>query len=107
MRSVTASLTIPTPSSAFIRPSVLFGVITCLLRSAAISSGNRCGLGCDESTIVPGLIYLPAGKYLVRKPIVLFWYTEVVGDAINPPTIVAAPDFSGNAILDADPDLGA
>lgn len=60
-----------------------------------------------ESTIVPGLVYFPPGKYLVKKPIVLFWYTQLVGDAINPPTIAAAPDFAGEAILDADPYMGA
>lgn len=79
-----------------------------MLSSAAISSGNRCGLGCVESTIVPGLIYFPPGNYLVKKPIVIFWYTQMVGDAKNPPSIIAAPDFAGGpAILDADPYIGA
>ncbi len=53
--------------------------------NAAISQGARCGQGCPSSTTVPALVYFPAGKYLVSKPIVQLYYTQFVGDAINAP----------------------
>jgi hypothetical protein len=38
--------------------------------NVAINSGNRCGQGCDSSTVVPALVFFPAGTYLVSRPIV-------------------------------------
>ncbi|KAG8714106.1 hypothetical protein FRC08_012359 [Ceratobasidium sp. 394] len=69
----------------------------------AISDGNRCGNGCHSSTVSPGLIYFPPGTYLVSSPIIPFYYTQMVGDAKNPPTLLAAASFSGMAVIDADP----
>ncbi|KAL8804895.1 MAG: hypothetical protein Q9182_002297 [Xanthomendoza sp. 2 TL-2023] len=69
----------------------------------AISTGNRCGQGCDSSTITPALIYFPSGTYLVSKPVIQLYYTQFVGDAINVPTIKAAPSFRGIAVIDSDP----
>lgn len=69
----------------------------------AISSGNRCGRGCDSSTVSPALVYFPPGTYLVSKPLVQFYYTQFVGDAITIPTIKAAPSFQGIAVIDSDP----
>ncbi|KAK0442941.1 exo-beta-1,3-glucanase [Armillaria borealis] len=74
--------------------------------NAAISSGNRCGEGtCGSSTVTPAVVYFPQGTYLVSSPIVAYYYTELVGDAKNPPTLLAAPSFSGMAVIDADPYL--
>ncbi|OGM44008.1 exo-beta-1 [Aspergillus bombycis] len=69
----------------------------------AISSGNRCGKGCDSSTVTPALVYFPPGTYVVSKPIVQYYYTQIVGDAINLPVIKAAAGFAGMAVIDADP----
>lgn len=69
----------------------------------AISDGGRCGLGCPSSTLSPALVYFPAGTYLVSKPIVQYYYTQLVGDATNPPTIKSSADFSGMAVIDSDP----
>ncbi|KAG9124261.1 hypothetical protein FRC07_012219 [Ceratobasidium sp. 392] len=69
----------------------------------AISDGNRCGNGCKSSTVSPGLIYFPSGTYLVSSPIIPFYYTQVVGDAKKPPTLLASASFSGFAVIDADP----
>jgi len=71
--------------------------------NAAISAGNRCGLGCDSSTVTPALVFFPTGTYLVSSPIIQYYYTQLVGDAINLPTILAAPSFGGMAVIDADP----
>lgn len=69
----------------------------------AISSGNRCGQGCDSSTVSPALVYFPPGTYLVSKPLVQLYYTQFVGDAVTVPTIKAAPSFQGVAVIDSDP----
>ncbi|PBK58892.1 exo-beta-1,3-glucanase [Armillaria solidipes] len=71
--------------------------------NAAISSGNRCGEGtCESSTVTPAVVYFPQGTYLVSSLIFAYYYTELVGDAKNPPTLLAAPSFSGMAVIDAD-----
>ncbi|ERS95898.1 hypothetical protein HMPREF1624_07432 [Sporothrix schenckii ATCC 58251] len=69
----------------------------------AISSGGRCGQGCDSSTTSPALVYFPPGKYLVSAPIIQYYYTQLVGDAINPPTLLASASFTGIAVVDSDP----
>ncbi|KAL8956973.1 MAG: hypothetical protein Q9193_005638 [Seirophora villosa] len=69
----------------------------------AIATGDRCGLGCDSSTTTPALVYFPPGTYMVSKPLIQLYYTQFVGDAVNTPTIKAAPSFKGMAVIDADP----
>ena len=69
----------------------------------AISDGNRCGENCTSQTTTPGLVYFPPGTYLVSKPIIPFYYTQLVGDAVTPPTLKAAAEFEGMAVIDADP----
>ncbi|KAK1756301.1 pectate lyase superfamily protein-domain-containing protein [Echria macrotheca] len=69
----------------------------------AIADGNRCGQGCSSSTTTPALVYFPPGTYAVSKPILQLYYTQIVGDAVNPPTIKATAGFQGMAVIDADP----
>ena len=69
----------------------------------AISDGGRCGKGCDSSTTSPAIVYFPPGTYLVSKPIVQYYYTQLIGDAINPPTLKASSGFVGMAVIDSDP----
>ncbi|KZF24126.1 glycoside hydrolase family 55 protein [Xylona heveae TC161] len=69
----------------------------------AISTGNRCGHGCDSSTVTPAIVYFPPGTYIVSSPIIQYYYTQFIGDALNIPTIKAAATFSGIAVIDADP----
>ncbi len=71
--------------------------------TAAINAGNRCGQGCDSSTIKPALVYFPPGTYLVSSPLIQLYYTQFVGDAVNLPVIKAAPSFQGIAVMDSDP----
>ncbi|KZP32536.1 glycoside hydrolase family 55 protein [Athelia psychrophila] len=71
----------------------------------AISDGSRCSGGaavCNSSTITPALVYFPSGTYLVSTPIEPYYYTQLVGDARTPPTILAAAGFTGFAVIDAD-----
>ncbi|KKA27542.1 hypothetical protein TD95_005119 [Thielaviopsis punctulata] len=69
----------------------------------AISSGNRCGAKCDSSTITPAIIYFPPGTYRVSAPIVMYYYSQLIGDAIDRPVIKSLPSFAGMAVMDSDP----
>ncbi|KAJ7079293.1 exo-beta-1,3-glucanase [Mycena belliarum] len=71
----------------------------------AISDGGTCGKGCHSSTISPAVIFFPPGKYRVTKPIILYYFTSLVGDTKNKPTLVGDANFGGVAIIDADPYL--
>jgi glucan 1,3-beta-glucosidase len=71
--------------------------------NAAITEGDRCGKGCDSSTNTPAIVYFPPGTYVVSTPIIPYYYTHMVGDLSNPPTIKAAANFAGMAVIDANP----
>ncbi|THZ72556.1 glucan 1,3-beta-glucosidase [Aureobasidium pullulans] len=71
--------------------------------NAAIAAGSRCGWGCDSSTVKPALVYFPPGTYMVSQPIVMLYYTQLVGDALNLPVLKATAGFQGMAVLDSDP----
>ncbi|KAJ7482757.1 exo-beta-1,3-glucanase [Mycena latifolia] len=72
--------------------------------NTAISAGNRCGGGtCPSSTTTPAVVFFPHGKYVVSAPIIAYYYTQLIGDAKYPPTLLAAPNFGGIAVIDADP----
>jgi glucan 1,3-beta-glucosidase len=74
------------------------------------TGGGRCSAGAcgTGSTGQPALIYVPAGKYLVSSPIQLFVGTQVVGDAINLPSIVASSAFTGESVVAGfDPGTGS
>ncbi|KIP08169.1 glycoside hydrolase family 55 protein [Phlebiopsis gigantea 11061_1 CR5-6] len=71
--------------------------------NAAISTGARCGLGCNSTTTSPAVVYFPSGTYLVSTPIIPLYYTQLIGDARTPPTLLAAAGFTGIAVIDADP----
>ncbi|KAL2753045.1 glycoside hydrolase family 55 protein [Sodiomyces alcalophilus JCM 7366] len=69
----------------------------------AMSSGDRCYFGCDSQTTTPALVYFPPGVYLVSRPLIPMYYTHMVGDLHNPPTLRAAAHFTGMAVVDANP----
>ncbi|KJA16119.1 glycoside hydrolase family 55 protein [Hypholoma sublateritium FD-334 SS-4] len=71
----------------------------------AITSQKRCGLAtkCSSSTVSPAVVYFPKGTYLISAPIIPYYYTQLIGDAKTPPTLLAAPNFNGMAIIDANP----
>ncbi|KAG2157573.1 glycoside hydrolase family 55 protein [Suillus bovinus] len=72
--------------------------------NAAISTGSRCGnLTCGSSTTTPAVVYFPEGTYLVSGPLHAYYYTVMVGNARTPPTLLASANFTGIAVIDADP----
>ena len=80
--------------------------------AAASPGGTRCGGGdnvvgsyCQSQTTSPAMVYFPPGKYLVSTAIVMYYFTQLVGDAVNPPTILVSSSFFpgvGTAVLDTD-----
>lgn len=74
----------------------------------AISHGGRCGggdPGNDSSTISPALVYLPSGTYRITRPIISYYYTSIVGDAVDRPVLKADKAFQGLAVIDENPYL--
>ncbi|QIW96190.1 hypothetical protein AMS68_001708 [Peltaster fructicola] len=72
----------------------------------AIADGARCGSTstyCDSSTIQPAIVYFPTGKYRVTTPIRMLYYTQLIGNALAPPTLLADAAFTGMAVVDSDP----
>jgi len=69
----------------------------------AISDGNRCGPGCTGSTTTPALVYFPPGTYLVKAPIIDYYYTQIIGNPLCMPVIKAASTFSERWVLDTNP----
>jgi glucan 1,3-beta-glucosidase len=39
---------------------------------------------------------------MISTPIIMYYYTELVGDALNLPMIKALPSFFGIGLLDSD-----
>lgn len=68
----------------------------------AITDGNRCGSGCESSSVTGALVFFPPGTYLVSAPIVAYYFTQLVGDPTNVPTILAAPSFVGLGVVSTD-----
>ncbi|TPX18892.1 uncharacterized protein E0L32_011444 [Thyridium curvatum] len=71
--------------------------------NAAINDGNRCGKGCASSTTTPAVVYLPAGTYVISSSILPAYFTQIIGDANNPPTLKATAGFSGFGLIDGNP----
>ncbi|OBT80414.1 hypothetical protein VF21_00738 [Pseudogymnoascus sp. 05NY08] len=68
----------------------------------AVSSGGRCGPDCGSSTIYPAVVYFPPGTYLVSSPIIQYFNTEFLGDAVQVPTLLAASSFVGQGVITSD-----
>ena len=68
----------------------------------AILSGGRCGRLCTSSTLNPATVYFPAGTYLISSSILDQYYTNLIGDPTNMPTIKATAAFQGNGLIDGD-----
>jgi len=70
----------------------------------AISDGNRCGPWvCQSSTDTPAVVYIPSGTYLIGKPIVFYYMTQLIGNPRNLPVLKAAPYLDALALIDASP----
>ncbi|KFZ19602.1 hypothetical protein V502_03566 [Pseudogymnoascus sp. VKM F-4520 (FW-2644)] len=70
--------------------------------NSAISSGSRCGQACGSSTILPAVVYFPSGTYLVSGSITQYYNTQLIGNPLNRPTILAASSFVGLGVISSD-----
>jgi glucan 1,3-beta-glucosidase len=70
--------------------------------SASVNNGVRCGQGCASTTTTPAVVYFPAGTYLISSSIMDYYYTQLIGDATNPPTLKATAGFAGFGLIDGD-----
>ncbi|RYC61691.1 hypothetical protein CHU98_g4510 [Xylaria longipes] len=71
--------------------------------NAAIQDGNRCGEECGNTFTLGAIVYFPSGMYRVCSPIIQLYYTQFIGDANDPPTIIGCEEFTGIALIDTDP----
>ena len=56
-----------------------------------------------STTMTPGLVYFPAGTYLISKSIQPAYFTMLHGDPGNPPTLKATANFQGFGLIDGNP----
>jgi len=85
---------------------------TAAINLAISTPGYRCGGGdaaggsfCQSSTITPAMVYFPPGTYVVTAPIIMYYFTQLVGDAVDPPTISVNSTYQnivGEAVFDSD-----
>lgn len=71
-----------------------------------MTDGSRCGLGCNGSTQKNAIVYFPPGTYLISSSIPVLIGTQVIGDAIDPPTLKASSSFVGLGVLSTDVYIG-
>ncbi|KAF3007407.1 exo-1,3-beta-glucanase [Curvularia kusanoi] len=70
----------------------------------AISDGNRCGPSvCDSSTDTPAVVYIPSGTYLIGKPIIFYYMTQLIGNPRNLPVLKASASLEAIALIDGSP----
>ncbi|GAB7334645.1 hypothetical protein MBLNU13_g06604t2 [Cladosporium sp. NU13] len=70
--------------------------------NAAIAASNNCGQGSLSSSTKGTLVYFPPGTYLISSPINAYYYSQLVGYAIAPPTIKTSQSFIGLGAIQAD-----
>ena len=70
----------------------------------AISDGNRCGpFVCQSASDTPAVVYIPSGTYLIAKPIIFYYMTQLIGNPRNRPVLKAASSLKAIALIDASP----
>ncbi|KAL8392079.1 hypothetical protein RB595_002325 [Gaeumannomyces hyphopodioides] len=62
----------------------------------AINAWSREG---NTVTTRPAYIYIPPGRYRIKKPIQMYVYTFLVGDPLNPPTLIADPELGERPVI--------
>lgn len=77
------------------------------INKAMGTNSTRCDRGCNGSTIKNAIVYFPPGNYLVSSTLAMPFGTQIIGDANNRPTLVAAPNFVGLGVLSTDEYTGA
>ncbi|KAF2712482.1 glycoside hydrolase family 55 protein [Pleomassaria siparia CBS 279.74] len=70
----------------------------------AISDGNRCGPWvCQSASDSPAIVYFPAGTYIIGKPLIFYYMTQLLGNPNGRPVLKAASSLRSLALIDASP----
>ncbi|KAF7360849.1 Glucan 1,3-beta-glucosidase [Mycena sanguinolenta] len=77
--------------------TLTYGFELCL---TVLTDGGRCGEGMLRPQLYSSR---PAKQYRVTQPIIPYYYTSLVGDYNDKPTLLADANFVGIAVIDADP----
>ncbi|KAK2044724.1 hypothetical protein LZ31DRAFT_465892, partial [Colletotrichum somersetense] len=72
------------------------------INKAIGTSTTCCSKGCNRSTTKNIIMYFPPGTYLVSSTILMPFGTQVISNANNQPTLLAAPSFVGLGVLLTD-----
>ncbi|PWY88961.1 exo-1,3-beta-D-glucanase [Aspergillus heteromorphus CBS 117.55] len=70
--------------------------------NAAIAYGGSCEEGCESSSVKGTFIYFPPGTYLISSPINASYYSQLVGNPNDLPTIKTSPSFIGLGAIQSD-----
>ncbi|KLU86756.1 hypothetical protein MAPG_05766, partial [Magnaporthiopsis poae ATCC 64411] len=62
----------------------------------AINAWSREG---NTVTTRPAYVYIPPGRYRIKKPIQMYVNTFLVGDPLNPPTLIADPELGTQPVI--------
>ncbi|KAK9319641.1 glycoside hydrolase family 55 protein [Lipomyces orientalis] len=67
----------------------------------AINAGSATQWRYDggELTIRPALVYIPGGTYRITKTLTSLINTMIIGDPLNPPTLIADSSLGTNSII--------
>ncbi|EXU95088.1 pectate lyase superfamily protein [Metarhizium robertsii] len=66
------------------------------------STDTRCEADCGSTTVLAAVVYFPPGTYLVSSPIIQYYHTQFVGDAVSKPVIKGSNNFAGIALMDSN-----
>lgn len=69
------------------------------LRSFRPLCTSLAGVYSSHTVHVGSLAHAFCRRYKISTPIISYWYTAMIGDGRNPPTILAASNFSGIALI--------
>lgn len=77
---------------------------TVAIQKAMTDGGRGLQHSSDISAAVPlpAVLYFPSGTYLVSSPIIHLAYTEIVGNPLSLPRLVAAPSFVGLGLITSE-----
>jgi glucan 1,3-beta-glucosidase len=68
----------------------------------AANSGIRCMENCAGTSIHGATVFVPPGRYLIRRSVMLPVYTQLVGDPDDRPVLIRGQRFEGENILDTN-----
>ena len=65
----------------------------------AMTDGGR---GKEDVGVLPATVYFPSGTYIVSSPIIHLAHTEIIGNPLSLPRLMAAPSFVGLGLITSE-----